>query len=760
MLIGEGCAAIGVAEPEDRDVAIMVRTNGAYRHAPLRRVLDRDMAQYEAVYVAGGLFERGSIKVDSGRRWSNVREVRWLAFDCDLSSFSGRDASLLHDMSGTTLDTMIDEQMRYVVDVFAAAALPIHRLDMTGYGLCAYTMLDVPDWGRLDEIKGMYPLAIAVLNERAGMELVDRQVSDAGTRVTRIPGSLNNKGDAPRTVRTLLQTTGTIGVDGMRSLVGAGMQRRLPTRAVVADQDAPDGLVDALVDAVASEWTEGGRHRVALGLAGMLAKAGLAEEDAERVIEQVATRAGDDDIRDRLLAVRTTYARQRGGMDVQGYHTLRETVTEGTLAAIDALLRPLREATAPRITLGDGGSGRAVGLASSRPRFSEPPDAAWRGWIGEYMEIMAPTTEAADAFHLGVGLTVAGAALGRTVRGRYAGGEIYPNLFSLLIGSAGGSRKDTAISRGVPWPRIMERGGLMGTATESPYHLFSDAGSSQALIDVLAEQPNGLLYLSEFARLTRNARRQGTSDLIPTLLLAFDNPPQLQVVSRGKPALALNPCLSLIGAIQPDILSIEFGENDTSSGFTSRLLYFCGEGKDVALPDPPPPDGARLAGLYRQLLEIREEGRELRQDGTAGDAWDEFYLTDRRRIVDGVTQDTMRTRLALLVRKVALIYAATERCDCIMREHLEAAIAVVEWQWANVCLLSGDWGASVGQAIERKVLSVLREHGAMPRRTLWELVRSPRWGVEQFSAVMRAMADTGIVVQDALGTVALTEGGR
>ena len=50
---------------------------------------------------------------------------------------------------------------------------------------------------------------IRAINERAGIKLVDPQVSDSGTRITRLPGSYNvKKPILPRLVRTLKYDAG------------------------------------------------------------------------------------------------------------------------------------------------------------------------------------------------------------------------------------------------------------------------------------------------------------------------------------------------------------------------------------------------------------------------------------------------------------------------------------------------------------------------------------------------------------------------
>ena len=66
----------------------------------------------------------------------------------------------------------------------------------------------------------------------------------------------------------------------------------------------------SLRQAAVSSWQEGTRHETALALAGVLRKKGIPQEDAERIITEIAVEACDPELPDRLRAVRDTYAKE------------------------------------------------------------------------------------------------------------------------------------------------------------------------------------------------------------------------------------------------------------------------------------------------------------------------------------------------------------------------------------------------------------------------------------------------------------------
>jgi putative DNA primase/helicase len=69
-------------------------------------------------------------------------------------------------------------------------------------------------------------------------------------------------------------------------------------------------------------WSTGQRHHLSLALAGTLAKAGWSKEDTERLIQAIALSAGDDDLRDRLGNVHSTYDQLAASNNVVGYSQL------------------------------------------------------------------------------------------------------------------------------------------------------------------------------------------------------------------------------------------------------------------------------------------------------------------------------------------------------------------------------------------------------------------------------------------------------
>lgn len=760
VTVGEIIEQLGIAEQDGEQVTLVVIDGGTPRHYRLAELLDADPADAPALYLASGTFRAGTVTRWAGRSEGNVARILWLPFDCDLADWLSfpddpderkAEYQWLWSRSDDELLHYIDLQRADLLDIFARAGLPVHRLDYTGYGLCAYVRLDEADQTRVSEARKAHKLLVKRLNDLAGYRLVDPQVSDAGTRITRLPDSLNNKGAIPRRVRTLATQPGSCPLDSRPAPVQP-IARMIPRDGSgLAETD-----VEALVSAVAPAWTQGQKHAMALGLGGMLAKAGIPESQALAIVERLS--ASDALPGKKSKAVADSYARVRSGLPCAGFTRLRELMGADAVAFVDGILERFRLATKPTITLGGVASSVApmkrgkvsspVSLITDRPI----PEACLVGWLKDYVDLVEPLCEAPICYHLASGLALAGATFGRTVSARYVSKSLYANVYMMLIGSAGTSRKDTAIRLAVELPTHT---GAAMRLHQAPFEISTDVGSAEGLVKRLSQHANTLLYITEYQRISRQAKRQSTGTIFPLLTAAWDAPVKLENVTKGNPLEAKFPYLTVLAAVQPGILAEEMQQEDISSGFATRWLYVPGVGQD-ARPEPPDIDSRRAFDLYDQLLQLRRDYEvhgetRLYLSEAAKQRWIAWYEEDRAKPSISEDEESMRSRLGVHVRKIALIYAATEGAGQIEERHLDPAFAFVEWCWEHTRELMRGWGIGVWSQIEERIEKVLRDRGPMSRRQLQQLCRGRRWSSREFTMVLEPMIRNGTVEADVTG---------
>lgn len=754
---GEALAEIGATELPGTDLIVAIPQTDGVHHFPVSQLRDVEIDVSANVYLAGGMFAHGAVSEFEGRRQENLRAVLWLQFDADLKDFIGLPAETLHQLPQSDLDRLVDAQRQDLQECLRDIGVPIHRLDYTGYGLCAYLYLEPALDADIPTIRAAHKAFIKAINGRAGIQLVDPVASDSGTRITRIPGTYNVKNPAmPRLVRTLAYQPGKrVTMDQVRFALKRARQAPEPSPLPVRTS-LPAELGDEIVAAVAPHWTDGQKHTMALALSGMLAKAGIPEAQTLEIIERLS--ADDRKPIDRVRCVQDTYKRLNAGVNVQGFMSLKSMMPETVLTYVAERLDRVRGATAPQgVFAFKSGSVAKDDKFVSSLNVAPVPDICFDGWVGDYVSMMLPLSEAPESFHLASGLGLIGATAGRTVSARYVR-RLYANHFFMLVGIAGYSRKDTAIEFATEFPDHMD-----GRAFHaSPFRVLRDVGSPQGLLEHLKDHPNIWLYITEYERLAANAHRSSTSAIFPTLSSAWNTPPTLENVTKGSPIQAKMPYLSIIAAVQPEILSESMLPSDISNGFASRWLFVPGEGGDP-IPYPPPIDESAAHKHYARLLKIiagygdQERTTQLELSPEAVERWNAWYMADRRHKPESDDEASMRSRLGVHIQKLALTYAigrAEKRY--IQLSQLDAAIAFVEWSWTHTREMLKSWGVLPMNQIEVKIEQVLRQWGPMKRRELQNKTRSRKWGAADFAKVLEAMIRNGTVEVDPEGYHALS----
>lgn len=764
---GNALAQIGITPTEGADLAICHLGGRGMQNFIASTVWDQPIPSDTNVYLAGGLFSPGTIEQWSGRKQENLKSVIWLQFDADLTDYSGMPKEVLHQLPQKDIDRWIESQRLDFEEVCTGVGIPIHRLDYTGYGICAYTYLEPVETQDIPTIREAHKAFIKAINARAGVQLVDVQASDSGSRVTRIPGSYNVKNPAmPRLVTTLrYEPHKFVSMDQIRF----GLKRAGAQESFRASQPKPIMLpatiADDVVAAIAPHWILGQKHAMAMAVSGLLAKAGVPETQTLSIIESLS--AEDADPIDRVKCVQDTYSRLATGLDVRGFHALREMVPASVIDYVSSRINTVQEATAPM----ESGTFREQGgepiTVTGKPVEEQyqsnldilpVPSNCYSGWVGDYVSMMLPLSEAPAQFHLAAGLGLIGATAGRKVSARYVSKNLYANLYLMIVGVAGYSRKDTAIEFAINMP---DHRPYRKSENEAPYQVLTDVGSPQGLMERLQNHPNIWLYITEYERLAANAHRSSTP-IFPLLTTAWNTPNKLQNITKGSAIEAKFPFLSTIAAVQPDILSRHMLPEDISNGFASRWLFVPGLGNDP-IAEPPDIDEVAAFDLYGNLVKNVEkysnngDGTRLYLSAEAKERWESWYMEDGKIQPSSDDEASMRSRLGVHIRKLALVYAigAGER-KAIQLDHLESAIAFVEWSWAHTQQMMKGWGVSLFNSIEEKIrLELGRESGAVPKWILNRKCRSRRWGTVEYVKVFEAMLKSGEIEINALGEVCL-----
>jgi hypothetical protein len=297
------------------------------------------------------------------------------------------------------------------------------------------------------------------------------------------------------------------------------------------------------------------------------------------------------------------------------------------------------------------------------------------------------------------------------------------------------------------------------TIMNPPFVFEENFASREALVDSLISTKNIYLFSTEITSLFKNATRESTSTLLDALINVWDSPHQLstnsmRAKSEGKDR-ALEPVLNIYGCTQPTRVGEYMTETMISSGLGNRLAFFMGNARGK-LPRTPEIDRNASAELYRELdrrIKSYEVGSSIEMTGEAGERWDDWYLAIPEE-VDELAND-MKVRHPMMVQKWALMFAVSDGAPHITLEHLNAAIAIVEWMWTCIQKYLPGWGVAPERKIEERILTVLEQRQPMTRRELNQYVRG-KWTAREYASVYRAMKENQQIVESADGRYVAT----
>ncbi len=187
-----------------------------------------------------------------------------------------------------------------------------------------------------------------------------------------------------------------------------------------------------------------------------------------------------------------------------------------------------------------------------------------KDWMEAFNDWTLPRSESPVSFHTFAGYFALSALVRRRVKlsrkilGRY---DIYPTLYIMFVGPAGGPRKSTSMDEAV---RILD---------EIPNLVMAaDAPTKEVLIKRIKDSPDSSIIIpsSEFAQFIMKSGYE----MYDVLTNLFDNRKRLTQDTFARDLeLAENPCGILLGCTTPDWIADNMPENVIGGGFASRVIF-------------------------------------------------------------------------------------------------------------------------------------------------------------------------------------------
>ena len=297
-------------------------------------------------------------------------------------------------------------------------------------------------------------------------------------------------------------------------------------------------------------------------------------------------------------------------------------------------------------------------------------------FLRKYVSYARRRTDAPLVFHLLTGL----AALQTTLPNGFAlaaqGSEHKLNLWTLLIGGSGRTRKSACVKLA---------SGIL-RESECPALASEDPESPEGLVEALKEKPTQLVVYPEYADFLSRTSQDGYMRPMRDLMLkASDGEPLSRRLANKRKISAPDHNMSVLAGVNQQLLDSYVLRRDFTSGFMSRWLVGYGVREREYPPDLPDEPEARLELV--EWLRDRYANFELPDysgfDPDLTERWHGWALATERRGESSI-MDSTYARAPAAARKLAALIAWGDPCVSregiwrVTEDHLEAAISTAE----------------------------------------------------------------------------------
>ncbi len=401
-------------------------------------------------------------------------------------------------------------------------------------------------------------------------------------------------------------------------------------------------------------------------------------------------------------------------------------------------------------------TGPALVVATGQPRTAIPvlDEAAFRGLAGEVVRAIDPHTDADPAAVLVSLLVAFGSAVGDGPH-VVVGATHHPaREYVAVVGDTAVARKGESwspvrrlMARAAPeWADSRVQGGLssgegvIASCRDAVEEVDGKTGEQRTTDAGIADK-RLLVVEPELARTLRVLKRDG-STLSAILRDAWDSG-SLRVMTKAQ-LRATGTHVCVIGHITETELTRELDESSIGNGFANRFLWIAVR-RSKLLPEPEPFDGALVDRLASKVAAAISFGRGLEavpRDDEAQQVWGRVYpsLTAAK---PGLLGAVLSRAEAHAVR-LSLIYALLDHSAVIRREHLESALAVVDFAEASARHIFGD---RLGDPVADTVFAALADGRELTRNAIRDLF-GRHASASRITGALEQLAGSGQVVME------------
>lgn len=350
-------------------------------------------------------------------------------------------------------------------------------------------------------------------------------------------------------------------------------------------------------------------------------------------------------------------------------------------------------------------------------------------WLDKYLEY-TDNSESPISYHTWCGLSVIAGALQRRVYLKWGLNRvIYPNIYVVLVGASGRTRKGVAIGIAKSFLRKVP---TIAVAPESSSGRQAMILAMKRAVGSFLDPTDGKLKyhcaITAFSEELSVFLGQGDIAYLASLTDWYDSNDdwEYETVGRGKDTLS-GLCVNFLGGTAPDWIQSMLPEEALGGGFTSRIIFIVEEMKRKIVPEyfPTEREQELEQTLLRDLERISQLSGEMRFDQEAKKLYVDWYVEQDMALSAGnpAISDTRFAgyceRRATHLQKLMLLASASRGDDLtITAADYHKALKLLESAEQNMHKTFGGLGKSRTSDVTESIKQYIERVGITTRRTL------------------------------------------
>lgn len=347
-------------------------------------------------------------------------------------------------------------------------------------------------------------------------------------------------------------------------------------------------------------------------------------------------------------------------------------------------------------------------------------------WINAYLKY-TENSEPPTSYHYWCSLGVIAGALQRKVALKWGFETIYPNLFTILVGHSGRTRKGIAL--GIAREMLIKVPGVS---------VAPEASSREAIILAMKranasfQDDSGVIHmhcsLTAFSEELSVLLGQSDIKLLANLTDWFNSKDEwvYETVGRGRDELQ-GLCFNLLGATAPDWLQSMLPQEAVGGGFTSRVIFVVEEKKKATIPEHnlTTTELALQEMLFRDLERISQLKGNFSFSAEGKDAYTSWYtkeddlLNKGEQAVEDPRFAGYCERRATHLRKMMMILSVSRGDSLVIElQDFRRALALLKETEVKMHKTFGGLGKAKYGDVTELIMNYIRAVGITTRSSL------------------------------------------